>query len=224
MKAILINKLSLSFEQGPFFADVSLQIAPGKLHTLTGKNGSGKSTFLGALRGNVPCQGTIEINGITYALSDKELKRKIIYISQKYDEMIADQFSFRDNLRFAHVASHPSLWKKLFSSPSFPPLLDRFEIDYDKPVRLLSGGQRQILALLMALQKQPQMILLDEPTATLDPTNARMVFQFLRALMEEVELTALVICHDQELVDAFRDGSSYHIQIGEGGVRHLTSS
>ncbi len=161
------------------------------------------------------------MGGISYALSDGALKRKIIYISQKYDEMIADQFSFRDNLRFAHVSCCPSLWKKLFSSPNFPPLLDRFEIDYDRPARFLSGGQRQILALLMALQKQPQMVLLDEPTATLDSTNARMVFQFLRALMEEVELTALVICHDHELVASFRNGSSFNIQIGEGGVRYL---
>jgi len=224
MKTILINNLSLSFGQVPFFDDVSLQMAPGKLHTLTGKNGSGKSTFLGALRGNIPCRGTLEMSGVSYALSDGEIKKKIIYISQKYDEMIADQFSFRDNLRFAHVASRPSLWRKLFSSPGFPFLLDRFEIDYDKPVRLLSGGQRQILALLMALQKQPKIILLDEPTATLDPTNASMVFQFLRALMEEVELTALVICHDHDLVDSFRNGSSFNIGIGEGGVRYLTSS
>lgn len=224
MKTILVKNLSLNFGRGPFFADVSLQMASGKLHTLSGKNGSGKSTFLGALRGNISCQGTIEMSGVSYAFSDGELKRKIIYISQRYDEMIADQFSFKDNLRFAHVSCRPSLWKKLFSSPSFPLLLDRFEIDYDQPVRLLSGGQRQILALLMALQKQPKMILLDEPTATLDSTNARMVFQFLRALMEEVELTALVICHDHELVDSFRNGSSFNIQIGERGVRYLTSS
>jgi ABC-type multidrug transport system ATPase subunit len=221
MKNIVVKNLSLNFDQGPFFVDVSLQIAPGKLHTLSGKNGSGKSTFLAALRGNIPCQGTIEISGVSYALTDGELKRKIIYISQRYDEMIADRFSFRDNLRFAHVSTCPSLWRKLFSSPSFPSLLDRFEIDYERPARLLSGGQRQILALLMALQKQPQMVLLDEPTATLDATNARMVFQFLRALMEEVELTALVICHDHELVDSFRNGSSFNIQIGEGGVRYL---
>jgi ABC-type lipoprotein export system ATPase subunit len=76
----------------------------------------------------------------------------------------------------------------------------------------------------MALQKQPSILFLDEPTATLDSTNAHMVFQFLRALIEEFQLTALVICHDEELAASYRSGSCFQIQESETGVRYLISS
>ena len=76
----------------------------------------------------------------------------------------------------------------------------------------------------MALQKQPSILFLDEPTATLDPTNAHMVFQFLRALIDEFHLTALVICHDEELAASYRSGNSFNIQVSQTGLRYLTSS
>jgi ABC-type multidrug transport system ATPase subunit len=224
MDKILIKNLSLNLGPKIFFSDVCLELSGGKLHTLSGKNGCGKSTFFSALRGDIPSQGTLEMEGDAFAFSDPALRKKVVYICQKFDEMIADQFNFKENLRFAYLASRPSFWKKLRPLPFLPSLLERFEIDLDKPVKLLSGGQRQILALLMALQKQPSLVLLDEPTATLDPVNARRVFEFLRALMEEVELTALVICHDHELAHSFRNGSSFELHIGEAGVRYLTSS
>lgn len=89
-------------------------------------------------------------------------------------------------------------------------LVDRFHIDRKKPVHLLSGGQRQILALLMVLQTPIDYLLLDEPTATLDEENAEMVFEFLQGLTQE-GLTIFVVCHDKDLVERFLTGQSLHI-------------
>ena len=222
-----VKNFSLSFGKQSFFQDLSFELKKGSLHTLAGKNGSGKSTLLAALRGDLlaELQGTVEIAGMPYPISNQEaLRQNIALISQRFDEMIADQFSFLQNLKFAQFPSQPSLWKGFKKTPFLPTFIERFGIEYDKPVRLLSGGQRQVLALLMALQKKPSILFLDEPTATLDPTNARMVFQFLTALIEEFELTALVICHDQELAASYRSGSSFQIEVNECGLRYLSSS
>lgn len=223
--ALKIKNFSLKFGKESFFQDLSFELAKGTLHTLSGRNGSGKSTLLTALRGDIAAelQGVVEIAGVPHPISDKvQLRKQIVLISQRFDEMIADQFSFLQNLEFAGLSHHPSFWKGFQKKPFLPDFVEGFGIDYHKPVRLLSGGQRQVLALLMALQKQPSILFLDEPTATLDSTNAHMVFQFLRALIEEFQLTALVICHDEELAASYRSGSSFYIQVSESGLRHLT--
>jgi ABC-type multidrug transport system ATPase subunit len=222
--ALKIKDFSLKFGKQLFFQDLSFELEKGGLHTLSGKNGCGKSTLLAALRGDLSAdlKGTVEIAGTPYQISHVEaLREKIALISQRFDEMIADQFSFLQNLEFAKLPSRPSLLKGFQEKPFLPAFIERFGIDYHKPVRLLSGGQRQVLALLMALQKQSSILFLDEPTATLDATNAQMVFQFLRALIDEFQLTALVICHDEELASAYRSGSSFQIQVGEAGIRYL---
>ena len=222
-----IKEFSLKFGKQLFFHDLSFELEKGGLHTLSGKNGCGKSTLLAALRGDLSADltGSVEIGGIAYPISHvKTLRKEIALISQRFDEMVADQFSFLQNLEFAKLHRRPSFLKGFQASPFLPPFIERFGIDYHKPVRLLSGGQRQVLALLMALQKQPSILFLDEPTATLDPINAQMVFQFLRALIDEFQLTALVICHDEELAASYRSGNSFQIQVGEAGLRYTTSS
>ncbi|HEX2578976.1 MAG TPA: ATP-binding cassette domain-containing protein [Rhabdochlamydiaceae bacterium] len=219
-----IKNFSLKFGRKLFFQNLAFELEKGRLHTLAGKNGSGKSTLLAALRGDLlAVTGSVEIGGMVYPISGV-LRNKIALISQRFDEMIADQFSFLENLEFAKLNSRPSLWKGFQKEVFLPPFIERFGIDYHKPVRLLSGGQRQVLALLMALQKQPSILFLDEPTATLDAVNAQMVFQFVRQLIEECQLTALVICHDEELAASYRSGSCFQIGIEQSGLRYLTSS
>jgi ABC-type multidrug transport system ATPase subunit len=220
-----IKNFSLKFGEQPFFQDLSFELAKGTLHTLSGRNGSGKSTLFAALCGDLSAdlKGTVEIAGMPFSIANRELlRKKIALISQRFDEMIADQFSFLQNLEFAQLQTRPYFWKGFTKKPLIPAFVERFGIDHHQPARLLSGGQRQVLALLMALQKQPSILFLDEPTATLDSTNAHMVFQFLRALIEEFQLTALVICHDEELAASYRSGSSFQLQVNESGLRHLT--
>ncbi len=214
--ALKVKNFSLKFGKDPFFQHLSFELKKGTLHTLSGKNGCGKSTLLTALRGDSAAQleGTVEIAGESHPISNRDaLRQKIALISQRFDEMMADQFSFLQNLEFAQLSSQPSLYKGFQQTPFLPLFIERFGIDYNKPVHLLSGGQRQVLALLMALQKQPSILFLDEPTATLDPTNAHMVFQFLRTLIDEFQLTALVICHDEELAASYRSGNSFQIEV-----------
>lgn len=206
----------------PFFENLSFKLEPGKLHNLKGKNGSGKSTLFSLLKGSRQernrCQGYLTVHQKTYSLNQACSCPNIALVNQRFDSMIADQFTFLDNLKFASFSPYPSFnfIRKPLKLASF---LDQFNIPFSVPVHLLSGGQRQILAFSMVLQKNPSILLLDEPTATLDPINARLTFQFLQHLAQKEKLTILMISHDSELVGEFCDGLQLELTITSSGLR-----
>jgi len=193
-----------------FFKDLSIVFDSKTINFVRGKNGAGKSTLFRLLQGNITQQeqvaGSIQISDTSYQLETHDHIDGVRLVHQKFDSMLADQFSFDDNMRFAGIARYP----KLASLPDCAPLpdfLQRFGIDHTKPVKLLSGGQRQILAILMVLQKPTKVLLLDEPTAALDEQNTNMVMEFLAELVRTTDVIIIMICHDKELVLRYaRDG------------------
>lgn len=209
-----VQHLNFQYQKnGPlFFKDFSFKLGTGKIHALHGKNGMGKSVLLSLLSGKIPPQGIMS-GQITGA-------EKSVLMNQRFDQMIADHFSFMENLKFACMSRFPLPFLRL-TSPSFlPPFLEKFHIDLEKPVHQLSGGQRQILALLMALQKEKEVLLLDEPTAALDEENTQLVFDFLNILAQQ-GMTLLVVCHDRELMQQYVTGNSLCLEKDEEGFRSL---
>lgn len=206
---------NLSYRHCPkspyFFKDITFELPLGKIHALHGKNGVGKTVLLNLLSGKAS-QGIYsgEITG----------KDHCVLVNQRFDCMIADQFSFKENLMFSCMNRYPTLFRGFQEPYFYSSVLERFHIDMDTPVCKLSGGQRQILALLMALQKNVQFLLLDEPTATLDEQNAAMVFEFLKSLTLQ-DITLLVVCHDKELVKQHTSGFELHMKMNSNGLRTL---
>lgn len=195
-----------------FFKNLSFELPSGKLHALHGKNGIGKSVLLHALSQKKSPQAVIE----------GEIKgaENIALVNQRFDHMIADQFSFEENLKFACMNPFPKLFRQLKQPYFHPDFLDQFHINLSQPAHSLSGGQRQILALLMVLQQKRNILLLDEPTATLDEQNAILVFEFLRTLTEQ-NVTLLVVCHDRELVANYANGNQLHLEMKPDGLRTI---
>src|ERR1700722_5041615 len=185
-----INQLNFQHHKNAplFFKDLSLYLEAGKIHALHGKNGTGKTVLLNILSRKSPPHSIIkgEILG----------GEKIFLVNQRFDQMIADQFSFEENLKFACMNRFPNLFSGLQQPKSYSNFLEKFHIDHSLPVYKPSGGQRQILALLMVLQRPTNILLLDEPTATLDEQNALMVFEFLKTLPQH-NMTLLIVCHDR---------------------------
>lgn len=199
-----IKNLSFQHHAGApyFFQNLSFELEEGRIHALHGKNGVGKSVLL-------------------HLLSRQVEGGEIVLMSQRFDQTLVQEFSFLENLQFGLLSRFPHPFKKLKAHTipqQFVQLLSQFHIDVRIPVCQLSGGQRQILALLMKLQKTPRLLLLDEPTATLDEQNAEMVFEFLSRLRE---VTMLVVCHDQELIQRYTTGRQLCLEIGSNGVRQL---
>lgn len=211
-----MNVIQLSYKHEKnaeyFFKDLSFTLETGKFHALHGKNGTGKSVLLGLLNNKVNphsvMEGEIHRHGMT------------MLVNQRYDELLADKFSFSDNLKFACMKQSPSL-KSLCKSPVFYlDFIKKFAIDIHKPVYMLSGGQRQILALLMILQKPIKMLILDEPTASLDEENAALVFDFLKSLTT-TSITILVVCHHPDLVSRYVTGKNFYLVKQQDGLRTL---
>jgi len=191
---------NLSFqhtEEAPyFFKDLAFELEPGLIHALHGKNGVGKSVLMNLLS---------QYEGVAL-------------MNQKFDQTLAPPFSFLENLQFGQLKYRPGPFSRLPTPHIHAELLERFQIDPALPVSLLSGGQRQIVALLMKLQKKTTVLLLDEPTAALDEQNAIMVFEFLKTLPRT---TILIVCHDYDLVSRYTTGSHLHLKVGDDGLRYL---
>lgn len=201
-----------SKNSAPFFQDLTFFLEPGKIHALHGKNGVGKTVLLNILSKKSPPHSVTkgEIIG----------KEKSFLVDQRFDQMLADQFSFEENLKFACLDRFPKLFAG-FKNPIIDfNFLKKFQLNPSLPVHKLSGGQRQILAVLMALQKSKTILLLDEPTATLDEQNSYMVFEFLRNLAEQ-NMTILTTCHDRKLINHFANGKHLCLEIDAAGIRKL---
>ena len=135
-------------------------------------------------------------------------------VQQKFDLMIADQFTFGQNLQIANLPEYP-FFAPLPAHKPLPKLVERFGINSNTPAYLLSGGQRQILSILMVLQKHTKILLLDEPTAALDEKNAQMVMLFLQELIITTPITILIICHDKDLVHEYATKHYYELEVDE---------
>lgn len=226
-----IENMSFAFKKNelPFFENISVTFDPGKIHFIRGANGIGKSVFFNILRGEIKpealCSGTFSFDTITIQVSKKEsftseYKKQFTFVHQDCDVMLAGQLTVEQNVRCANMSKYPN-FSRLPGYHDNAGFIKALCIDIAKPVHLLSGGQRQIVAIMMALQKNARVILLDEPTAALDEKNADMVMQFLAILTQKTGLTAIIICHDKELVMRYAHNAYYTISQPQGKTRTL---
>jgi putative ABC transport system ATP-binding protein len=187
--------------------DLSLSVADGDFITIIGSNGAGKSTLFNAIGGSFYVdEGYLTLDGrdITFM---PEHKRASLMGRLFQDPMLgtAPHMSIEENLsvaylrastsRFAYFSTIGDAERKLFRE-RLATLEMGLEDRLDNPVGLLSGGQRQALSLLMATIVPPQLLLLDEHTAALDPATAAKVLQITRDIVEEQHITCLMVTHN----------------------------
>lgn len=164
----------------PILHDVSLTVRPAQITLIIGPNGAGKSTFIKAIAGLLPVSaGQIVFDGadITGISTDQLSRRGIAYVPQA--DNIFRSLTIRQNLDLALRRAGPDAAARLDNLlKQFPALADKLR---DK-AGTLSGGQRQFLAVAMALATKPKLILMDEPSAGLSPKAAQEVLEHTRAL------------------------------------------
>ena len=166
----------------PILSDVSLSARSGQITLIIGPNGAGKSTFIKAIAGLIPVSdGSITFDGkdITGLPTEQLTTRGIAYVPQT--DNIFRSLTIRQNLNLA-------LRRSANAADTLTRLLDQFPALADKQrdkAGTLSGGQRQFLAIAMALASSPRLILMDEPSAGLSPKAAQEVLEHARALTEK---------------------------------------
>ena len=186
---------------------IELTIGQGEFVTMIGSNGSGKSTLLNCIAGVQPIDsGRIFIGGRHVTNLDAAHRAALIgRVFQDPLEGTAGSLSIAENLAIALKRGTPRQLKSSVSSDrrvvlraSLAQLGLGLESRMNVPVRLLSGGQRQALTLLMATLVTPQVLLLDEPTAALDPAAAALITELTVRLVAEHGLTTLMVTHNMQ--------------------------
>jgi ABC-2 type transport system ATP-binding protein len=168
-------------------SDCSLQIPAGHVVGLVGPNGAGKSTLLNLSVGLLaPTAGSIEVLGEVPASSPAELGR-VGFVAQETPTYSG--LSVADHLRLgAHL--NPT-WDQGMAEAR----IDQLGLDPDQKAGKLSGGQRAQLALTLAVAKRPELLILDEPVASLDPLARREFLQILMETVAEQEVSVVLSSH-----------------------------
>jgi putative tryptophan/tyrosine transport system ATP-binding protein len=206
---IELKNVSMVFNQGTVnenqaISTINLNVREGDFITVIGSNGAGKSTLFNLIAGTItPTVGSIHLNDRNIT-RDPEYKRAQ-YIGRIFQNPLlgtASNMSLEDNMMITYKKGFKWLKRSLNHSmreyfrSELVQLRMGLEDRMKENLALFSGGQRQALTLLMMVLSRPDLILLDEHTAALDPKNAAIVLELTNKFIEEYKLTAMMITHN----------------------------
>ncbi|HJV92691.1 MAG TPA: ABC transporter ATP-binding protein [Azonexus sp.] len=217
-KTILtVDNLALSYGSNPILKGVSMQLRRGEVVSLLGPSGSGKTTLLRAVAGlEQPHQGSVTIAGRTIydAATGVDIpaeKRELGLVFQSYalwpHKTVFDNVAYPLKLRKVAAADIAERVHAALKNLGLGHLAERYP-------HQLSGGQQQRVSIARALVYNPPVILLDEPLSNLDAKMREEARAWLRNLIVELQLSALVVTHDQSEAMAMSD----RILLLNGGV------
>jgi len=226
---ISINNVHKVFNQGKpnqvnAINGITLRVKTGEFLVIIGSNGSGKTTLLNLVAGSVtPGKGNIMIDDTDVTqLPDYKRSQWIARVFQNPVSGTASDLSILDNFRLAAIRTRPKELSIGVNERFRRQVKDKIamlgmglENKIEQSMGTLSGGQRQALTLLMSVMDSCKVLLLDEPTAALDPRSAEVVMKTADKLIKDFKLTAILITHN--LKDAYNYGSRI-IQMGEGQI------
>ncbi|MDZ7666207.1 MAG: iron chelate uptake ABC transporter family permease subunit [Desulfotignum sp.] len=195
------------YKSDPVLADVTFSLEKGQVLCVLGKNGAGKSTLLKCLnRILVPAGGTVRLDGNSLAdMPRKNVAKQMGYVPQRHGESRLTVFQTvlmgrRPHMKWAMTDKDHDIAEQIIDRLG----LNRLAM---RPVASLSGGEQQKVIIARALAQSPRMLLLDEPTSSLDLKNQLEVMGLVRQVVDTQGLSAIVAIHD--LNTAVRFGDSF---------------
>ena len=214
---LTLERISITFnantpDENKALHDINLNIKKGDFITVIGSNGAGKSTLYNVIAGTLkPTAGTIFLTADENAepkniTNDAEYKRAR-YIGRIFQNPLlgtAGKMSLEDNMMICYKKGFKGLKISLnnkmrdYFREQLRVLNMGLENRLGDNVDQFSGGQRQALTLLMAVMSKPGLLLLDEHTAALDPTNAEIVMNLTRRFAEDYKLTVMMVTHNMQ--------------------------
>jgi phosphonate transport system ATP-binding protein len=209
-----LDKLAKQYKTGDLaLKDIDLEIPNGQVMALIGPSGAGKSTLIRCVNRLVePTTGEVWLNDLNLtSLSQGHLRkarRRMGMIFQEY--ALVERLTVMENVLSGRLG-YVGFWRSYFRK--FPQsdideafrLLERVGLDHmaDKRADELSGGQRQRVGICRALIQDPELLLVDEPTASLDPKTSRQIMRLICELCGERGLSAIINIHDVALAQMF---------------------
>lgn len=220
-----LEKLVKQYKTGDMaLKAISLEIPDGQVMALIGPSGAGKSTLIRCVNRLVePTSGTVQLNDLELTTLNqaqlRKARRRMGMIFQEY--ALVERLSVMENVLSGRLG-YVGFWRSYFRK--FPQsdvdeafrLLERVGLDHmcDKRADELSGGQRQRVGICRALIQNPELLLVDEPTASLDPKTSRQIMRLICELCAERNLSAIINIHDVMLAQMFAQ-RIVGLQLGE---------
>lgn len=212
---ILIKDVSVTYQpRTPFhfnaLKDITTEFCKGRFYGIIGHTGSGKSTLVQLLNGLIlPTQGTVEIDNIKI---HRKTKYKVIHEVRKHIGIV---FQFPEHQLFEETVLKDVMFGPMNMGVSEAEAkkraiyyLNELSVDeslFEKSPFDLSGGQMRKVALAGILAMEPEVLILDEPTAGLDPVSHRETMHLFKSLREKLDLTIILVTHDMNDVFEFTD-------------------
>ncbi|MBL4667441.1 MAG: ABC transporter ATP-binding protein [Sneathiella sp.] len=201
---IRLQSVNVAFDGRAVLENISLQLQEQRIGVI-GLNGSGKSTFVRLLNGlQLPDEGSVFVSDLDSRKDGRKIRRRVGFVFQNPDNQIVyptvrEDMSFGlKNLKF----SKEEIEKRIEAA------LTEYGIEHlsDRLTHRLSGGEKQLIALVGVLIMQPEYIVLDEPTTLLDLKNKRRLMSVIRDLGQRV----IMVTHDLDLLTEFDRVLCFH--------------
>ena len=217
--AVRTSELGKRYRDGWALRDCTLEIPAGSVTALVGPNGAGKTTLLHLVIGlSRQTSGTVEVLGLSPRSDAKAVLPRLGFVAQDHPLYraltIAETFTLGRRLN--------AQWDEGFARER----AGRLGLDVDKKVGKLSGGQQAQVALTMALAKRPDVLVLDEPVASLDPLARR---EFLNGVLEAVVETGMTVILSSHIVSELERVCDHLITLADsrtqlaGSIREIVA-
>lgn len=201
------HKLRVSLGGRTILDNVSLQATPGESLAILGRNGAGKSTLVKAIAGLLPAKGQVLLGDTELAnLPPAERSSLMGYVAQDLASLNARLTVFelllltQNSRRVGWSARSDSM----LHAEAVLSLLGIEHLAHSMPAQM-SGGQRQMVALALALVKKPRLLLLDEPTSALDLANQLHLLETVHRYTRQENIVTLMVLHDLNLASRYAD-------------------
>jgi putative ABC transport system ATP-binding protein len=199
-----LRNISVSFDKKEILKNISCTIESGDFIVIVGGNGAGKSTFFDTIAGkNIPDSGTILFNNQDITSINESSRAKFISrIFQNTHLNSVGTLTVLENLALSQLNNKKASFRHKTADMSNEKALELIQkIGLSESIlhtrmSQISGGQRQLIAFVMATQQIPSLLLLDEPTAALDPQSATTLLVHATTFIKEHKITTLLITHD----------------------------
>lgn len=222
-----LENISVIFNKGTSLEKVALEdfsatIQDGDFITMLGSNGAGKSTLFNVITGALkPAKGKIFLDSEDITRQKEHVRARYIgRLFQNPEHGTAPHLTVEENLALAYSSGKYGKFSlavhkqdRAYFQEKLKTLDMGLEDRLKSPIGLLSGGQRQAVALMMAVLNPPKILLLDEHTAALDPKSAQKILEITNELIQKEHMTALMITHN--IQDALDNGNRLFI-LNEG--------
>ncbi len=231
---IKLHNVSKTYSQFQAIKSISLTINKGEIHGIIGASGAGKSTLLRLMNLlEVPDEGEVEVNGQKLTnLNGRKLRqaRKSIGMIFQHFNLVANKTVYENVAVSLELANYPKKERRnrVIECLQFVGL----ESLHEKYPAQLSGGQKQRVAIARALANNPQVLLCDEPTSSLDPNTTAEILGVLENINKSFGVTIVIVSHEMEVIKSIcnrvtvmADGEIYDTVLSEPkGIQKIDNS